>query len=429
MSVSIPHFKPLSIEVSATKSGVEWINSVPPAPRAPKGRRCLAQESGPFAAAPRLGGPVVPGPFAPAPRLTRSPGVSHTPDRRAHGGIRAHSCSVTNAPSITPLPRRLLGKNRIADWLIEVGLEGVDGLLDALLLVADDLKTLSQLSEEEATQATSYLGLRGIKLKKLLACLNILRAEALAFTSQAGPSEGALERPLGHLSSSVTRNEVMPPPPFPRVVHGIRFKQCTSAENNSAPPPTPEKQSELRSPEMLKPWPSEACELNDLASLLETGNQLSTRPNLAVAARALAEAAAARSVSERAACGRSNGNRLGTPTTTQARGCRGCRMAHSPQSRLEAESLAVDLHAALDAEASTSSSTQEVARGDIDLSKATTFRRSMRARKDHGKDKSWGAPGKAKAKKLDKENVDPQSYFPASAAQRASSRAACLSAR
>lgn len=160
--------QPPPIELGG-KSGVEWLNTVPLAPRTGKSRFRLGTDLGQFAAAPRLAGIGAPGPFAPAPRLAR--GGDFTPDRRAHARRSNPLTEVMIAPAVTPAPKRVVNKNKIINWLTDVGLDGVEGLQEALLREADDLKKLSELTEEQATEATAHLGLRGIKLKKLLACI------------------------------------------------------------------------------------------------------------------------------------------------------------------------------------------------------------------------------------------------------------------
>ena len=127
----------------------------------------------------------------------------------------------------TPAPARPPGEVAIEKWLEDLGLDRVDGLLACLLSVATSLQKLGETSESEVLLATSELGLKGVKARKLVAAVASLRAEyANAFVPKRNTSlewrEGALARPLEaplDMATSVTRVGLsdMPPPPRPRI--------------------------------------------------------------------------------------------------------------------------------------------------------------------------------------------------------------------
>ena len=279
------------LEMPAAKErGIDWMSSAPLAPRTGKGSRHRAQAAdGPFASAPRLAGATMPGPFAPAPRLAYSPAAtSKTPKGRTPHSARRPSgggadsgrrpsgggAGTPGAPK-TPAPQRSPGELGIAKWLEELGLDEEDGLLEALVGAAGRLTILGTLTQEEVVFAVSPVGLKGIKLRKLIAGLkersafrtpttgrftiipspparqrcrhrpyhhhaahpHVCRArqamhrEAHVFAHKRS-SPSAAERPLGW-GAAITRNEVMPPPPFPQLgqAHANAPLQVTSLRN------------------------------------------------------------------------------------------------------------------------------------------------------------------------------------------------------
>lgn len=159
-------------------------------------------------------------------RLPRTPsGQCVTRGRR----LSMNAAKTPKPPStpFTPAPARPPGEVAIEKWLEDLGLDRVDGLLACLLSVATSLQKLGETSESEVLLATSELGLKGVKARKLVAAVASLRAEyANAFVPKRNTSlewrEGALERPLEaplDMATSVTRVGLsdMPPPPRPRI--------------------------------------------------------------------------------------------------------------------------------------------------------------------------------------------------------------------
>ena len=89
----------------------------------------------------------------------------------------------TAGAPVTPAPSRPSGEVAIESWLAVAGLSSVDGLFDALLEQADDLAQLGRLSDAAVLSAVGGLRPipRGLTVRKILAAIRSLRAEANAF--------------------------------------------------------------------------------------------------------------------------------------------------------------------------------------------------------------------------------------------------------
>ena len=248
------------------------------------------------------------------------------------------SSLVTSAVFVTlplcpcDLRRAILG------WLEANQLGRVPGLLEALMdSGATNLDALKELSDEAFAEAIKPLKLKpkGLKYKKLVGALRVLRGEELAFVPKNLPDlewrDGALERPLlvpldHHSSVTHIGMTAMPPPPRPRIgdLRGPAkaFAMRDGERRKSAGPATGPGDKHLPGGSGFSGSPSvaavlfdegkaegeEADELDELALLFgdPAANRLSARPDHAAAASKAAELAEAK---RRASFGLGEGGR------------------------------------------------------------------------------------------------------------------------
>ena len=313
----------------------------------------------PAARTPGARTPGVKTPAARSRRVAPGSGAGGTGGRRSSMGFR------------TPAPPKPQGEQIISKWLKDTGLEAVAGLVDALAGMADDLGKLAALRDDEISKVVSAppVELKGIKLRKLLATVRELRAEASAFAPsrrmefewREGIPERPLEAPLD-LASSVTRITMhdMPPPPRPKIgdlrlpanQQPPRFRPRTNAEELETA------DAETADPDVAAvalgvTGPSEARELSELADLFGTGGSTSSgRDANALAANALAARAAAKAATTAAAAAMQVAARA-SEKLIEAAAAKAKRVAAgvedaTPRSQLAASALAMDLQQALD---------------------------------------------------------------------------------
>ena len=302
-------------------------------------------------------------------RLPRTPGGDIS-SRRAPSGRRL-SMNVAKTPAppstpFTPAPARPVGELAIARWLEELGLDRTDGLLEALLSVADCLHKLGEISEVQLNAATAELYLRGVKARKLHAAVAALKSEhESAFlpkrNTELAWKDGALERPLEaplDMASSVTHLSMadMPPPPRPRIgdlrmpanANPPRFMPRTMAEI-SAVPSEPEQAAFT----LGLIGPSEAREISELAELFGAGAPNSprsgrSRPTHGLAARAAASAASVAAAAAMDAAAKASEKVVAAAAAHAKRREVGLNDDITPRSRESVEMLALDLRSALD---------------------------------------------------------------------------------
>ena len=80
----------------------------------------------------------------------------------------------------------------ISEWLAANALGGIGGLLDALLVKADDLDDLKEMEEENVAEAISALGLKDMKVKKVKKAFAALRGEQPPSSPGPGPAAAAM---------------------------------------------------------------------------------------------------------------------------------------------------------------------------------------------------------------------------------------------
>lgn len=404
-------------------SGIDWMSDVPVAPRTGAGSRTRkVRELNPFTPQPRLAHtPIRPQRVE---RLQRTPApedvgkkriTARSPAnrRRNHRRSLASQHSASKSAALTPggqapfsgggiaqpfphtpaPPTGKSGELGINKWLEEAGLDhGYDGLLPALALAAGDLATLGAMTDGEIREAVEPLSLKGVKARKFHAAIAMLRREAAAFGARrpldsaggasggvasggrGGPSldDRPLEAPLD-LATSVTRitMEDMLPPPWPRLgprppenAPMRRFMPRTTASETTRLSSEPE-QAALA---LGLTGPSEAAELSDLAELLGGGQKASMRAANPLAAKSAAKAAmSAAAVATEAAAVASEKVVEAAEAQAQRR-VAGVAEA-TPRTRAEADSLALDLQAAMD-EASMATSPELSARAKPAAKKA-----------------------------------------------------------
>ena len=256
------------------------------------------------------------------------------------------------------------------NWLEELGLERVDGLLEALLSVADGLPKLGELSESQLNAATAELYLRGVKARKLHAAVAALKSEhESAFLPKRNTElawrDGALERPLEaplDIASSVTHLTMadMPPPPRPRIgdlrmpanANPPRFMPRTMAEISAVP-----SEPEEAAISLGLTGPSEAREISELAELFGAGALSSgsgrngsarSRPTHGLAARAAASAASAAAAAAMEAAAKASEKVVAAAAAHAKRREVGLNDDITPRSRESVDMLALDLREALD---------------------------------------------------------------------------------
>ena len=233
---------------------------------------------------------------------------------------KAPDSSVVALP-FTPLPAQPPGEAAIRSWIEVAGLEHVGGLLDGFLEIVEDLSQLKTLSDPQIMTVIGGLRpkLRGLTVRKILAAVQTLRAEASAFQGRGETACDLNERPLAapldlELEAVVTSDAssvaAMPPPARPQLggggarheartrgdhrrgiapshVHPQRFRPRTEQADLDAAALTAEEDDGYGSA-------AEAEELTDLADLFGSGAVASKREeNTHAAAKAAAKAAVA----------------------------------------------------------------------------------------------------------------------------------------
>lgn len=354
-TLAAPRFvHPMPIDVPSITDragGVEWISKPPLAPRTAAGSRRSKQRRTSFGTNPTSPTTSTPAsrmqlqaqladehaavhgtPSIASRRRTRlaekarlaAPGDDAMPAVTPHASRKApldrEDSEASIALPFTPAPTRPPGEAAIERWLEEAGLGANEGLLDALLDVADDMTKLRGLTDAQLTSVIRPLKMKSLRQRKTQAAFATLRMEAKAFEPDARELEwrdGVLERPLDaplDLGTSVTAEaaNAMPPPMRPRIgnlrqpanAHKMAHKPRTkvgdapnddaraggfgaAAKGRRASEPSALTRSMSAATEIGR----EGKELGELADLLGGGKQPSIRPENAKAAASAASLA------------------------------------------------------------------------------------------------------------------------------------------
>ena len=87
------------------------------------------------------------------------------------------------------------GARPIHDWLAEVGLDGTEGILDALVTAADDLSEVRLMSDNDLDRVLAPLKLKEMKLRKIKHEVQLLREKDASSLDFGGARREAVELP------------------------------------------------------------------------------------------------------------------------------------------------------------------------------------------------------------------------------------------